>query len=68
MDRLLTIDLDEDVVGQIDRTAERLGKTRFEVVNIIVKCVLENYFAKNNQEESSNDNLFYYIKPKLKNL
>jgi hypothetical protein len=50
MDRLFTINLDEKVVEQIDKTAKRLGKTRIEVANVIISHILKNLQAEKSNE------------------
>ncbi len=52
MDWLLTIELDEAVVDKIDKTAKRMGKSRIEVTNEIIKHILKNFEA-----EKSNNKL-----------
>jgi len=51
MDWLFTIDLDEKIVEKIDSTAKRLGKTRFEVANVIINHILENLMVEKLNEE-----------------
>jgi hypothetical protein len=51
MDWLFTIDLDENIVDKIDSTAKKLGKTRFEVANVIINHILENLMAEKQNGE-----------------
>jgi metal-responsive CopG/Arc/MetJ family transcriptional regulator len=50
MDWLLTIELEESVVEKIDKTAKRMGKTRMEVANQIIKYILKNLEAEKSNE------------------
>ena len=50
MDWLLTIELEESVVEKIDKTAKRMGKTRMEVANQIIKHILKNLEAEKSNE------------------
>jgi hypothetical protein len=52
MDWLITIDLEEFVIEKIDKTAKRLGKTRMEVTNEIIKLILNNLEAGKNSEKT----------------
>jgi metal-responsive CopG/Arc/MetJ family transcriptional regulator len=59
MDWLLTIELEESVVEKIDKTAKRLGKTRLEVANQIIKHILKNLEAeKSNENVDRQTNIF----------
>jgi len=59
MDWLLTIELEEAVVDKIDKTAKRMGKTRMEVANEIIKHILKNLDAdKSNENFDRQTNLF----------
>ncbi len=59
MDWLLTIELDEAVVDKIDKTAKRMGKSRIEVTNEIIKHILKNLDAdKSNENFDRQTNLF----------
>ena len=59
MDWLLTIELEEAVVDKIDKTAKRMGKSRIEVTNEIIKHILKNLEAdKSNDNFDRQTNLF----------
>ena len=59
MDWLLTIELEEAVVDKIDKTAKRMGKTRMEVTNEIIKHILKNLEAeKSNENFDRQTNIF----------